>query len=144
MIQRILTVCVGNICRSPMAEALFAQSLPSSTVCSAGIGALTNHSADSIARELMLERGLDISNHRARQLNAQMTVQNDIILVMEIDQKAFIETAFPATRGKVYRLCHFQEVDIPDPYKQDRLAFEFSLTLIEKGVKEWSSRIAKI
>lgn len=142
--QRILTVCVGNICRSPMAEALLAQALPRAEVSSAGIGALVGHKADPSAQELMRERGLDISSHVARQLGDGICRQSDIILVMERHHQDFIERQYPFTRGKVYRLGQFDKLDIPDPYRQDRAAFEYALKLIDQGVHAWSQRIAKL
>jgi protein-tyrosine phosphatase len=142
--KNILAVCVGNICRSPMAEALLAQALPEAKVSSAGIGALVGHAADEHARILLLERGVDISSHRARQLSIHLSSDSDVILVMEQYHKDFIERAYPFTRGKVYRLGQFDKLDIPDPYRQDRAAFEYALRLIEQGVQAWSQRIAQL
>jgi protein-tyrosine phosphatase len=72
MLNRILVVCIGNICRSPMAESLLAQRLsgrsPDIWVGSAGLAALVGRPADPIAQTLMQERGLAISDHRARQI----------------------------------------------------------------------------
>ena len=66
MIRHILVVCVGNICRSPMAEALLRDALREQQdiiVESAGLGALVDHPASEYAVTLMRERGLDISRH---------------------------------------------------------------------------------
>ena len=57
-IRHVLTVCLGNICRSPMAEGLLAAAMPDCEVASAGLGALSGHPADPIAQALMQERGL--------------------------------------------------------------------------------------
>ena len=67
-ITHILVVCVGNICRSPMAEALLRDALTGPeeiTVKSAGLGALVGQAADKHAVELMKERGMDLIAHRA-------------------------------------------------------------------------------
>ena len=48
--KRILTLCIGNICRSPLAEALLARELPQHTVWSAGLGALVGQGADGVPR----------------------------------------------------------------------------------------------
>lgn len=144
MIKNILVVCVGNICRSPMAEAIFTQIAPSLKIESAGIGALIGHGADPIAQQLMDEKGLDISSHRAKQINEILCTQNDLILVMETNHKIFIEKNFPITRGKVFSLCHSQKVDIPDPYRQDKEAFRYSLKLIEHGIQDWLQKIARL
>lgn len=79
-------VCVGNICRSPMAEALVAHRLagmPGVATASAGISALVGRPADGLAQELMAARGLDLSGHRARQLTPELATSFDLILVME-------------------------------------------------------------
>lgn len=69
MIKTVLVVCVGNICRSPMAEGLLKRALPEANVASAGLGALVGQPADPYAVALMSGLGLDISGHRARQLS---------------------------------------------------------------------------
>ena len=84
MIRHILVVCVGNICRSPMAEALLRDALREQqdiTVESAGLGALVDHPASEHAVTLMRERGLDISGHRARQITPDMVHAADLVLV---------------------------------------------------------------
>src|SRR5690606_19571912 len=104
MIQSILVVCIGNICRSPMAEGLLKQRLPEKHIYSAGLGALVGHPADPLAIELMQQQGVDISDHRAQQINAQLVNQADLVLVMDLEQKRHVEKHYPASRGKVFRL----------------------------------------
>lgn len=148
MFSRILIVCIGNICRSPMAEALLESRLadvhPEVQVDSAGLGALVGHAADPIAQELMLERGIDISGHRARQLTPEMSGQYDLILTMEESQIYDVLTADPSAWGKVHCLGKWDGFAIPDPYQQSRGFFELALTLIDQGVNDWASRIKKM
>ena len=144
MINNILTVCVGNICRSPMAEVLLKAKLPSASVSSAGIGALIGHQADPYAQELMKGIGLDLSDHRAQQINAQMCQRAEIILVMEEKHRAFILDHYPFIQGRIFRICEHDRIDVPDPYRQPKSYFEAALELISSGVKSWSDRIAKL
>jgi len=134
----ILTVCMGNICRSPMAEAALADRLGrrgvAAAIASAGISALVGRPADPIAQQLMAERGLDISRHRARQLTPELIRSFELILVMEGDQQRAVEAILPSARGRVQRIGHWGGFDVPDPYRQGRPAFERSLDLIERGL----------
>lgn len=144
MINSILTICIGNICRSPMAEGLLANALPDVRVNSAGIGALVGHKADPQAVQLMQERGLDISGHVAQQITGFLCQQADLILVMDLEQQRFIETKYINTRGKVFRLAEAFKQDVKDPYRRDREAFEQALNLIEAGSNAWIDRIEKL
>lgn len=145
MFNNILVVCVGNICRSPMAEGLFRQAMidagkTSSVVSSAGLNALVGHKADPSACQLLANRHIDISAHRACQLNSEMIRAADIILVMESAHKTAIEAKEPSARGKVFRLGEWEKFDIPDPYQRGLSAFEHSLMLIERGVSHWAGK----
>jgi protein-tyrosine phosphatase len=145
MIRHILVVCVGNICRSPMAEALLKDALSEHqdiTIESAGLGALVDHPASEHAVALMQERGLDIRQHRARQITPDMVNEADLVLVMEAGHRRAIDMNEPAARGKIYRLGEWQDRDISDPYRQPREAFEAALADIDEGVAEWARRIA--
>ena len=144
MIRHILVVCVGNICRSPMAEALLRDALRGKeeiTVESAGLGALVGHPASDFAVELMHERGIDITSHRARQLHPDMVSAADLILVMELGHKKVIDEVEPAARGKVHRLGEWQDREISDPYRQPKAVFAEALKDIEDGVADWVERL---
>ena len=144
MIRHILVVCVGNICRSPMAEALLRRELRGQdgfTVESAGLGALVGHAASEHSVTLMDEFGLDISGHRARQLHPDMVRDADLVLVMEAGHKRAIDDADVTARGKVYRLGEWQDTDIDDPYRQEREAYEDALRDIQAGVASWVEKI---
>ncbi|MFL5320755.1 MAG: low molecular weight protein-tyrosine-phosphatase [Myxococcaceae bacterium] len=136
MFSSILMVCTGNICRSPMAEGLARARFPNARVQSAGLAALVGHSADPLAVELLKERGLDISAHKARQLSSQMVREFELILVMESWQVREIDRLAPHARGKVFRLGHWRDFEVPDPYKQPRDAFQRSLDGILRGLED--------
>ena len=144
MIRHILVVCVGNICRSPMAEALLRRALRGQEgviVESAGLGALVDHPASEHAVALMAEQGEDISGHRARQIHPDMVRAADLVLVMEAGHKRAIDDADPTARGKVYRLGEWQGRDIADPYRKPRDAFAAALEDIAEGVGSWVEKI---
>ncbi|SCZ57942.1 low molecular weight protein-tyrosine-phosphatase [Thiohalomonas denitrificans] len=143
MLNSILVVCVGNICRSPMAEGVLRARLGGRgiNVSSAGIGALVGKEADPTAIELMKQRGIDISSHRARQLDTTQVRSSELILVMEAWHRQEIEQHFPMARGRVYTLGHWDHFNIPDPYRKPKEAFERALKAIEQGVETWLERL---
>jgi protein-tyrosine phosphatase len=144
MIRHILVVCVGNICRSPMAEAVLRDALREQegvTVESAGLGALVDEPASGHSVDLMRERGLDITGHRARQLTPELVGKADLILVMESSHRRVIDDNEPTARGKVFRLGEWQDLEIPDPYRQPRDAFAAALEKIDKSVGDWVERL---
>jgi len=142
--KRILVVCVGNICRSPVAEALLKQQFPDKTIWSAGLSALVGNAADPMAIESAAAHGLDLSAHRAQQLTGWMCQSADLILVMEQRHKTEIAELYPLVRGKVFRLGELGEFDISDPYRQPKAAFDTACADIARGVDEWVPRIRQL
>lgn len=141
MIDRILVVCVGNICRSPVAEALLKRHLRESSkvVESAGISALVDRPADESSRRLAAGLGLDISDHRARQLTRDMMGMADLILVMELWHIESITRIAPEVRGKTKLLGYWLDgQEIPDPYQRSFEEFEKAVELIDQGVGRWT------
>ncbi len=140
MIKNVLIVCIGNICRSPMAEAELRHAMPELNVYSAGLQALIGNPADVHAIELMTARGLDIKSHRAQQVSGVLVAQADVILVMGSEQKGEMQRLHPSSSGKIFRLGDLERFDIPDPYRQSHAAFEQALALIQRGVNAWVPR----
>lgn len=138
--NRILIVCVGNVCRSPIAEFLLRDRLAgrSVQVTSAGFGALVGHPADRHAAALLHERGIDASTHRARQVEPAMLRDADLVLAMERRHVHTAARLAPEASGKLFLLRRWLDAgDVPDPYLQSRQTFEHVYTLIERGVASW-------
>lgn len=129
-LYRILVVCTGNVCRSPMAEGLLARHAQTAglhhvVVESAGTHAPEGSPASTFARQAAAELGADIDRHRARYLNRAMVEDADLILVMENAHEQFIASALPAaSEGKVklmrtYHAGDPSSEDVPDPIGAD-------------------------
>ena len=139
--KNILVVCVGNICRSPMAEYFLKQSFPQLSIQSAGISALVGYPADDKALLCMQRLDIDMQAHKAQQLNAELIKQADLILVMSKNQQQHIEQKWPFEKGKTFRLGHWQAKNITDPYQHDQQFFDDTCTLIQQCVADWTKHI---
>ncbi|RYG10363.1 MAG: low molecular weight phosphotyrosine protein phosphatase [Burkholderiales bacterium] len=145
--NKILVVCVGNICRSPVAEGLLKAALPDAEVWSAGLGALVGNPADPMAAGIAKDHGIDISEHRAQQIAGWMLVKADLVLCMEAGHQRELQKQYPTARGKIRRLGDFGAggaFDVADPYRQTRAAFETAHANISRGVNDWVHRIKQL
>ena len=144
MFKRILTVCIGNICRSPTAEYLLRQKLSGRgiSVDSAGLGAMEGYPVDVTAMQLLAEHGIDTAAHRARKLMPVMLREADLVLGMERSHVHAMIRLAPEASGKIFLLDKWLlGRDIPDPYRQQRPAFEHVYGMIEQGVDSWSRHL---
>ena len=116
--MRIITVCTGNTCRSPMAEAMLREKLGDiAEVCSRGIIA-TGAGPSEESTEVMREMGYDISDHISKRLSLEDIQSADLILTMTLNHKRIIAASVPSAKDKVFTLCEYAGIqgDIDDPY----------------------------
>ena len=142
----VLFVCTANIARSPMAAALFNKKMEEmglSDRCqaqSAGTWGRDGYPAAAEAIRVMQARGMDISSHLSREVNAEIISAADLILTMERGHQEALQVEFPRQRDKIYFLTELvgMEYDIPDPYGGILNDFEDTATeletIVEKGV----------
>lgn len=121
--RRILFVCTGNTCRSPMAEVIFNALAESSgpyvssddkslkielIASSAGIYADFGSPAAAYAEDAVRDLyGVDLGNHRSRKTTQQLLSENDLVLAMTRDHAAYIRSNFPEFRGRVYSIFEY-------------------------------------
>ena len=144
MFSSVVTVCTGNICRSPLAEYLFRSRLEgvSAKVSSAGIQALVNQPADGLAQEIAQTHGLDLSPHLGRQVEKSVLEEHELVLVMEDHHRDYIRSRFPQVSGKVFLLGKWEEeIQIPDPYKKSPDFFKEVYSQIDRSVAHWVNRM---
>jgi protein-tyrosine phosphatase len=144
---RILFVCLGNICRSPTAEAVFravaAREAPDMTleIDSAGTaGYHVGEAPDRRTREAAARRGYDLSALRARVVEPRDFEYFDLILAMDRENLRALERRAPAHARERLRL--FLEFapdagvsEVPDPYYGGPNGFEHVLDLIESAAR---------
>ncbi len=123
MTKRVLLVCTGNICRSPLAAALLTKALRDRDlndmeVSSAGTGAWDGAPASEGAYLVALERGLDLSGHRARLLTRELVEESDLILTMARHHRARVDEL--GGDGRVFVLVEFAgrsgDAEVSDPF----------------------------
>lgn len=142
MFNNVLVLCTGNICRSPYAEAVLQQQVPSANVSSAGLGAMVGDPADETGLSLASNRSVDMSQHVARQVNRQMIAQADLVLVMDDEHMERLLRKYPEARGKSFKLGKWLDnKNIVDPYMKSEDFFGLVLDEIDKSVETWLPHI---
>lgn len=155
--MNILLVCTGNTCRSSMAEGIFKYMLKDARnmrISSAGISAFEGDKANEKSISVLKKKGIDISNHRARQLTIHMIQDADLILTMTYSHKKLIKDYILKNLGdaslgnKVFTLKEYAylindeiisencNLDIADPFGMDYSVYEQTMIEIEKEIQK--------
>ncbi len=117
-LERLLIVCTGNTCRSPMAAALARKYMPWAEVISAGTATTTGLPASVGAMDAMQQLGLSIDDHQSRPVNKYLLAEADLVLTMTQGHKKAILDYMNDIRDKVFTLGEFtgSGQEIPDPF----------------------------
>ncbi|MEU7750046.1 low molecular weight protein-tyrosine-phosphatase [Nonomuraea sp. NPDC049158] len=153
MTYRVCLVCMGNICRSPMAETVLRRTLTDHgldervTVDSAGTGAWhAGDPMDARALRTLADHGYDGSAHRARQFTSGWFDRYDLVLAMDRDNLSFLRRMAP--EGVEVELFRSFDPDaphgaeVPDPYYGGDEGFEEVLRLVEAASEGVAKHIA--
>jgi protein-tyrosine phosphatase len=145
--HRLLFVCLGNICRSPMAEGVFRRLAEEEgllhlfEIDSAGLGDWhVGQAPDTRAQNAARSRGIDISGQSARQITRADYVRFDLVLAMDSSNyEELVQLAPEDSRHKVRRFLDFapqaRTKDVPDPFYGGRAGFDHALDLIEDAAR---------
>jgi len=124
---KVLFVCTANVCRSPLAEAIFNVLAAEANVpwrsCSAGVAALAGEPIAPRAEAVLEELGISARGHRARQVDKAMLDEADLVLTMTPQHAAEVNRISTGSSPKVHTLLGYahgasDHESIPDPYGQ--------------------------
>jgi len=144
--QRILMVCMGNICRSPTAEVVLRSKLAAAGLGDRfeidSAGTYSGHVGlppDARSQRHALRRGYDLSRLRARDVVPEDFERFDLIFAMDDDNLADLQRMAPD--GASARIERFAAVEVPDPYTAGPGLFEQVLDIVEAASDLWVKRL---
>ena len=147
MIKQVVFVCTGNTCRSPMAAALAKKILGESEgqaleieFFSAGVAAFPGDSASRQAIEVMRDRAIDLTKHKASLLTPELLKEADLVLTMSNSHRHRIQTYFPEYTEKTFTIKQYANEsdlgDVLDPYGQPKEVYDACATELAELIKK--------
>lgn len=148
MPRSVLFVCLGNICRSPLAEGIFRDLLQNAgfdrdfQVDSAGTGPWhVGNPPDPRSIEIAARHGIDISGQRARKIDVSDFEVFDAVLAMDRKNLAALKALSPAAGAEIRLLFDAPPIDVPDPFFGGPEGFEDVFDLIRSGCTDYLETI---
>lgn len=153
---KIVFVCTGNICRSPMAAGLLRAKLPKHlkskvTIESAGTMGIEYSLASENAIEAMHEKGIDITDHQSLGVSDKVVKGADIIFALAEDHRHYLESNFPYVRDNVFLLRTFGRdhkktgsVSVADPIGGSIEIYERCRDTIEREIDRILPRLTRL
>ncbi|MDD5195205.1 MAG: L-threonylcarbamoyladenylate synthase [Candidatus Omnitrophica bacterium] len=149
VVKRILFVCTGNTCRSPMAHLIFKKYLDEKEpylkeryeVISGGVSAFDGSPVSSQVASILKEKeDIDVRGFRAKKIDRLDVLSSDLIFTMEEEQTKYILKIEPTVEGRIFHLkkflSHSFSGDIPDPIGKSYEVYENAYFLIKQAVLE--------
>lgn len=142
--KKVLFVCTGNTCRSPMAEAIFNKLAKEKACkvrsCSAGLF-VENKKVEQNARDALKTMGITI-RHKPTKITREMFDSADLVLTMTREQKLLLEREVKS--NKLFSIAEFTSgIDISDPYGQNLEKYIDTAKLLEFSIKTIINKMEK-
>ena len=136
--MKLICVCAGNTCRSPMAQALLQREMPEAKVDSCGLFAHPGSPASFYAARVMAEMGIDLSGHRAKAFTPEMA-RGALLLPMTLSQASGLKKICPGASIRRF----LAEEDVPDPFAGDLETYRRVARMLLRGAKELAGELRR-
>ncbi len=146
----VLFVCTANLCRSPMAMAIFRSKVGQLNngwrIDSAGTWAVDGEPAHPKARQVIAEQGLNLDEHRSQSITRELLLSYNLILTMEQGQKEAIQVEFPEAAKRVYLLTEMigGSYNVHDPVAGSIEEFRITAGEMDRLLTDGFEKIAEL
>jgi protein-tyrosine phosphatase len=146
IIMKLLFVCTGNTCRSPMAECIMKAKNTGWDIESAGISADDGHMASENAIRVMEEKGLDLTKFRSKMLTREAASEADLIITMtrsHADAILLSSADYADKVSTIYKFAHGEQKDVTDPYGGDFHVYKKCADELTRLIDEIALKLGK-
>lgn len=135
--NKVIFVCTGNTCRSPMAEGLAKQIWPRAQIMSRGLSVYHGDKANDKSVACMKNYGIDLSTHKPKSFNPKEVDSETVVLTMTAQHKSYIEAVAPQLKGQVHTILGYAGLigDVVDPYGGSLAIYETCADLIKETLE---------